>query len=571
MLTDELTELIEELKMGKVETQKVECKEARFDIPRSMAETLAAFSNAPGGGIVLLGVGDAPTFPILGVNNLDRLQSAVVNMCAQELEPPVRPQFSLHNIGGRSLLVIEVPEVGTSQKPVYIRARGIYNGSYIRQADGDHRLTEYEVLKLLENRGQPRHDMEPMEEASPDDLSRDALEAFVGRVRERARGPIGDADNITVLRSTRVLTEREARLVPTVAGLLMFGKMPQFYFPNLRAVFMVYPNSDPNKPGPNGERYLVNEPIEGNIPEILQRLLLLLGRHLSKRTVVTGSMEREEPWEYPREALREALANALLHRDYSPQARGSQIQVALYPDRLHISNPGGLFGTVTPDNIDQPDVQQARNSALMRIAEDMGIVENRGGGVGAMIAAMRKFNLSPPLFKSTLSRFSLIFKNHHLLGHEALKWLDGININHMNSNQRLALVYTRNEGRITNMDYRRLCGVDTVIATRELGEMVHNGTLSMTGTKRWAYYELSLGLTGLEEDMKFKGLPADAKRVWRYVKDNQPVGRKEVIKGLRDIFTANQIDYRLEKLLEANLITANNPREKASNRKYIIL
>ena len=160
MLTDELMELIQELKSGKVETQKLECKEARNSIPRSLLETLSAFSNTHGGGIILLGVGDAPTFPIVGVENIERLQSAVANMCAQELELPVRPQFSLHNVSGRSLLVIEVPEVGTSEKPVYIKARGIYHGSFIRQADGDHQLTEYEVLKLLENRGQPTHDME---------------------------------------------------------------------------------------------------------------------------------------------------------------------------------------------------------------------------------------------------------------------------------------------------------------------------------------------------------------------------------------------------------------------------
>lgn len=571
MFIEELNELIQELKLGKCETQKLECKEARRNTPRSLLETLSAFSNTHGGGIILLGVGDAPTFPILGVENLEQVQTGVANMCAQELEPPIRPQISLHNIGGRSLLAIEVPEAGTSEKPVYIKARGIYHGSYIRQADGDHQLTEYEVLKLLENRGQPRHDMDLIEEDYESTLDRDSVAAFIKRVRERSQGPIGDADDITILRSTHVIAEKANRLMPTVAGLLMFGKMPQYFFPNLRVVFLSYPNSDPNLPGPNGERYLVNEPIEGNIPTILNRIILLLGRHLQKRTVVTGSLEREEPWEYPKEALREALANALLHRDYSPQARGSQVQVALYPDRLTISNPGGLFGTVTLENIDQPDVQQARNSALMRIAEDWGIVENRGGGVGAIIAAMRKYNLSPPLFKSTLSRFNLTFKNHHLLNPEALSWLDRINVTNLNSNQRLALVYTRIEGRITNSEYQRLCGVDTVTASRELAEMVHSELLNMTGTRRWAFYELPQELSGLKEDVRFKNLPADSKKIWNFIRENQPVGRKEIIKGVKNMFTPNQVDYRLEKMVEADLIIPTNISEKASYRKYIVV
>ena len=89
-------------------------------------------------------------------------------------------------------------------------------------------------------------------------------------------------------------------------------------------------------------------------------------------------------------------------------------------------------------------------------------------------------------------------------------WLDSIDTSSLNSNQRLALVYTKIEGRITNREYQRLCGVDTIVATRELGEMAQAGVISMNGTKQWAFYELSPELSGLEEDKRFKNLPSDS-------------------------------------------------------------
>ena len=195
--------------------------------------------------------------------------------------------------------------------------------------------------------------------------------------------------------------------------------------------------------------------------------------------------------EYPEEAVREAIVNAVAHRDYSPYARGSQIRIQMFADRLEVQSPGGLFGPVNEENLEE--TMSTRNQLLMRLLEEVGLVENRGSGIRAMIAAMREARLEPPRFHDTRNYFRVTFKNNALMTPEALRWLNQFAGHPLNDNQRMALVYLRDNDRMTNSDYRRLNNVyDTAQATRELRELVETGLVRMHGTRRWAYYTLAV-------------------------------------------------------------------------------
>lgn len=116
----------------------------------------------------------------------------------------------------------------------------------------------------------------------------------------------------------------------------------------------------------SGERFLDNVPLEGPIPITVQDALAALRRNMSRRATVRGA-RRIDTWEYPEAALREAIVNALAHRDYSPNARGTQVQIEMYPDRLLIRNPGGLFGPVSVDDLGEDGVSSARNATLVAV------------------------------------------------------------------------------------------------------------------------------------------------------------------------------------------------------------
>lgn len=173
----------------------------------------------------------------------------------------------------------------------------------------------------------------------------------------------------------------------------------------------------------------------------------------------------------------------MAHRDYSAYMRGSQVQVKLFADRLEISSPGGLFGDVTLDTLEEK--QSTRNQRLMQMMEDHRLVDNRGTGVNGMIAEMRDAHLEPPRFNDDRSYFRVTFYRHTLLlSGEGIDWLNSVAAAlPISDRQRLALLYLRANERMTNSDYRRLHRVDSRVAARELQELVTMGAVEMRGVR----------------------------------------------------------------------------------------
>jgi ATP-dependent DNA helicase RecG len=172
--------------------------------------------------------------------------------------------------------------------------------------------------------------------------------------------------------------------------------------------------------------------------------------------------------------------------------RGSQVQVKLFSDRLEISSPGGLFGDVTLDTLEER--QSTRNLRLMQMMEDYRLVDNRGSGINGMIAEMRDAHLEPPRFSDDRSYFRVSFYRHTLLlSGEGIDWLNAVAAAlPISDRQRLALLYLRGNERMTNSDYRRLHRVDSRVAARELQELVTLGAVEMRGVRGGSHYVLAL-------------------------------------------------------------------------------
>jgi ATP-dependent DNA helicase RecG len=199
---------------------------------------------------------------------------------------------------------------------------------------------------------------------------------------------------------------------PTLAGLAMFGKYPQEFFPQLMITFLQYYGTTEEEHTPRGERFMDNQRFEGPIPEMVDRAEIYVMGAMRKASLIEGMLRRDIP-EYPQAALREAIANAIAHRDYSSYVRGSYIQIRMFADRLEIQSPGGLFGNVTVENLEEE--HSTRNTRLMRMMEDLHIVENCGSGIKAMLQAMRTANLEPPRFNDRRTSFWVTFRNHTLI------------------------------------------------------------------------------------------------------------------------------------------------------------
>lgn len=500
MTDEELREHIALLRRVRTDFRHVEAKLAWGGLPKRLWETLSAFANTAGGGVIILGLDEGANFEVVGVENPRKILQDLGNMTA-DMEPRLAPVIDVKEIDGRPLVVAEVPELLPSQKPCYYRPAGHSNGAFTRVADGDRKLNSYEVQLMLSSRGQPIDDQEAVRAASAKDLDQPALNAFLRHVRER-RPRFRTASDQRILRSLKVLVpdpDDRSRSVPSVAGLLVFGREPQTFFSQFSVLVTAYPGREIGEPGPHAERMLDDARIDGSISRMLSETLIVIARNLRQPRIAAGPT-RVGGLEIPIAALSEAVVNALAHRDLSPQSRGTAVQVQLFVDRLIITNPGGLFGPVSVDTLGSAGVTSARNATLMQLLEDAvmprtgdAIVEHRGTGIPVMLQALREADMSPPRFEDAVSTFRVTFPRHSLVDPQTLSWLAGLGeaAQGLSWDQRNALVLMKAGEVMSNARYRQISDADSRVATRELADLVKRGLAEVVGGGGYTEYVLA--------------------------------------------------------------------------------
>lgn len=493
-MTDlELAEIIQGLRSLGTDHADVEAKASHQELPKRIWETISAFANTSGG-VIILGLDEKSRFSACGVIDAKKAQQDLASLCDQ-MQPEIRAQIRLHSFEGKTLVVAEVPEIPLNMKPCFYKGAGQINGAFTRVGDGDRKLTAYEVQLMVSSRGQPRDDEEIIEDATTEDFDRNYLSSLLTEVRKKSAN-LSDGSDEEILISLKAVKRHNGRLFPTLAGLLTLMRHPQRFFPALEVRFVMYPSSAVGDPGDGGERFLDNRKIEGSIPIILQQSLNILRQHMTRKTFVRGA-KREDVWQYPETALREAIVNALVHRDLSSAARGTPVQIQMFSDKLIILNPGGLFGPVTIDSLGLSGISASRNSCLVRILEDLPgpqdgrpICENRGSGIGAMISALTKAGMEPPRFEDKLSSFQVTFPNTSLLDGETIAWLSRFGIEDLSDTQKMCLAMLHHGDYLDNTKYRQATGLDSRDATRELRELVNRGIIEQIGTRKWTTYRL---------------------------------------------------------------------------------
>lgn len=525
MTPEELRQLVTEVQRRQSELDNVEVKAARGGTPKRLFETLSAFANRPGGGVLLFGLDETRDFSLVGVRNAHRLQEELTHVASAEMEPALRPIFTLDEIDGLTIVTAEVDEASGTQKPCFYKTAGLHKGAYLRVGNTNRQMTDYEAFGYLSGRGQPICDEEIVPGATLDDLDNALLDTYLDNLRKaRPRASYLRASREEALTRLHVLMQDGEVLRPTLAGLLAFGKYPQEFCPQLMITFVQYFGTTEEEKTPRGARFLDNRRFEGPIPEMVAEAETYILGAMRKASLIEGVFRRDIP-EYPQEALREALANAIAHRDYSSYVRGSYIQVRMFADRLEIQSPGGLFGNVTLKNLEEE--QSTRNARLMRMMEDMHVVENRGSGIKAMLHALRNANLEPPLFDDRRSSFLVSFRNHTLLSPEAIAWLNQFSGVPLNDRQRLALVYLRQRDQITNADYRRLNHVDALRAGQELRELAQTGLVDQHSSGRWIRYTLEYTLKVPEETLVPAVPETDEGKVIAFVRGHGSINNAE--------------------------------------------
>lgn len=488
--------LLARLRALGVEPTDVEVKAAGGGLPKSVVETVSAFANGAGG-TILLGVDEAAGFTPAARFDARAVRDALADACANKVEPPCRAPIEIDDVDGALVVRLDVPELDPVEKPCFVTARGAYGGSYIRGGDGDRHLSHYEITQLLSNRGQPTFDREPVAGATEADLNADLVAACLARVRRRSPAFRNAQREQLLVRLSILAPDGDGVLRPTLAGLLCLGEYPQQFFPQLFVSFIVLPRLRMGELSPDGRRFLDNATITGPIPDMVADVVAFAIRNMRAGAIIVG-IGREDRYDYPLAVVRELIVNALMHRDYSPEAQGAQVQVELYPDRLVVRSPGGLFGPITVAELGSEEhPTTSRNRTLAALLSDIEdpvnrnepLCENRGSGLLSVLAELRRVGMSPPEFGVTPSRVAVTVPQHALLAPETVAWIGSLKQGGLTDEQHLALAMMRSTGRVTNA-MLQAWGVDRLSAGKALKDLVDRGVAVTNGGRRYASYRL---------------------------------------------------------------------------------
>ena len=405
MVEQELCDLIQQIQTRGCEEQTTEVKAARGGCPEKLYDTISAFSNQNSGGTFVFGLDEKNNFEKVGVYDAQDLQKKVMEFCEQ-MTPVVRPVFTVYNEGSLVFVSAEIPPVDITDRPCFKTAKGRLHGSYIRVGDADKPMTEYEVYSYEAFRKKYRDDIRPVERATINALDQKQIADYLDR-KKRERPNLAATSEEQLYELTGIT--RDGNI--TMTALLLFGLYPQAYYPQLSINATCVPSDEMGLVDGMGNRFTDTKHIEGTLSDMLDDALAFVRKNMSVATKIdTATGKRVDIPQYPMDAVREAVLNALVHRDYSFHTEGMPIQLIMYTDRMEIINPGGLYGRLTIDQLGnvQPDT---RNPVLVTAMEALGKTENRYSGIPTIRYAMKKLSLPEPLFMDSRGKFTVTLYN----------------------------------------------------------------------------------------------------------------------------------------------------------------
>jgi len=450
--------------VGDQESMVVEFKQ-QLPRPSRLQEPLVAFANSRGGTVVV-GVSDRRPRQIVGVvwsqDFAEQIQEA-----ARSTQPPLRVEVGHRLVGDLEVAFAEVPSVErgwvqTSDGRLLVRA-GPTNRALVGQ----------ELLRFVRERAADPVEDEPVPGFGLDDLRQDLMRRFVRSRLGRSR-----VDLASTARDLGLVT-RDGQ--PRLAALLVFGRTPQERYRRFGVVVARFEGSVDG-----GARLRDRHELAGPLPLLVAEADRRIYDQMRRDAVVRGLVREEVP-EYPPVALREALVNAVGHRDYS--LRGAAVEVRLYDDAVEVESPGTLAGYVTVDNL--REAQYSRNERIMDALQRLGLVEEAGQGIDRMIAEMEDALLAPPEFEERSVSFVVRLRGGSVFAAEDRLWVSRFGRLDLSADAKVALVFARRWGAITNEQLRRLRPLDRQASRATLQDLVARGLLEAFGRGRGTGYRLS--------------------------------------------------------------------------------
>lgn len=405
-----LQETLSTLRVRGFDSTEIEVKSAHQGLPQNLGQTLSAFANMPDGGTLILGVDEKKNFAIVGV--APELEAGLASLTREHIKPSPHLDFYPFTFksedGGEPLTVLLVSVKGLSilDRPAFYKGR-----AYLRQADGDYPMNDSELRMIevakLHAEEQVLYDQAPVPNSSLQDLDPHYLQVYLTAVRASSRRLAQYSKDEDILRVKGLLTT-QGQL--TLAGLYALGKYPQGFSPALTVTAAV------QTPGSTGARTRNRQDFDGPLPDLLEDIMTWCSQNIPTEQVYREDGHMIDRPILPLRAVREFIANALVHRDLGPTTlgEGKSIQIRLNPRGLFIESPGGLRGLSVAQLTSLEHAQAAVNQRLydaakyLRTPDGERLIEGEGGGIQEGFSAMTQAGLRPPQLINSGVKFKVI-------------------------------------------------------------------------------------------------------------------------------------------------------------------
>ncbi len=345
--------------------------ESRLGILR----TIIAFANTSGG-TLLIGIEDG-TRDIIGLEEPLLNEERLASLVDDSISPKLIPEIELCRIRERHILAIQV--FPSSAKPHFLANEGAAAGCYVRVGSTNRKADAQLIQDMSRFRAAG-----PFDEQALPELSSEVLDLDLASELLPSQAPI----TLPKLRSLRAAVDHQGRLVPTIAGVLLFGKNRFEAFPDSWIQAGRFDGLDKSS-------ILDQTSINGPLPRSVEEAVKFLEKHLYHRIDI-GRTERKESWTIPPEALREIIVNAVIHTDYSQV--GTPIRVSMFDNRIEIENPGLLPFGLTLEDLPM-GISKLRNRAIGRVFQEMGLAEHWGSGIQRVLKACKEAGLPRPTWE----------------------------------------------------------------------------------------------------------------------------------------------------------------------------
>ena len=400
----ELSRVLDILRFEGSDNQYYEVKAAAGGFPETAAETICAFANTPGGGVLILGVDENLGFEVVGVYDSKACRQILANCAKNEFSIPVEVSMTLLNVNNKKVVWAEIAEADKILKPVKIK-KG--KQAFIRRYDGDFQLSEQEQEMFVSARGPSLFDEAPISGTDISELNIELKEAFAKRRKMLSTTLAKMNDNEVLLRSGVLSPTGEL----TKAGLLAMGVYPQQFLPNYSIKASVQKKSRQTE----RIRAVNVRSFDGPIPAMIDDAVRWTVENCDELTLDLPNGHVSTTKIYPPIAVRELIANSLIHRELSPMSMIQPISLIIEDDRLLINNPGGLYGLYV--NELGRTGSRTRNTRVadicqyLQTADGMNVIEKLGSGIPKIKAALAALDMPEPVFIDGGVYFTVILNN----------------------------------------------------------------------------------------------------------------------------------------------------------------